>query len=217
MTLRLGYKASAEQFGPRDLVEFAVRAEELGFDSAMTSDHFLPWRHNGGHAPFALAWLTAVGERTSRIRLGTSVLTPTFRYNPAVIAQAFSTLALLYPGRVRWNEIHVWDPSGKLVHEDAFPGMTLVQVLAQGGGGLKALGRHTVAALLNASSAEVNYDLGAGDIIDMFNDAYPGDTDAYEDLKNVFEGYNEQLCPLDRAELEDLLSLTKRGRRVRHR
>jgi hypothetical protein len=104
------------------------------------------------------------------------------------------------------------------VFENAFPGMTLVQVLAQGGGGLKALGRHTVAALLNASSAEVNYDLGAGDVIDMFNDAYPGDTDAYEDLKNVFEGYNEQLCPLDRAELEDLLSpkKMKRDRRVRH-
>jgi coenzyme F420-dependent glucose-6-phosphate dehydrogenase len=98
--LKIGYKASAEQFGPRDLVEFAVRAEHLGFDSAMASDHFLPWRHEGGHAPFALAWLTAVGERTSRIRLGTSVLTPTFRYNPAVIAQAFSTLALLYPDRV---------------------------------------------------------------------------------------------------------------------
>lgn len=98
--LKIGYKASAEQFGPRELVELAVRAEQLGFDSAMTSDHFLPWRHQGGHAPFALAWLTAVGERTTRIQLGTSVLTPTFRYNPAVIAQAFSTLGLLYPGRV---------------------------------------------------------------------------------------------------------------------
>ena len=98
--LTIGYKASAEQFGPRDLVEFGVRAEQLGFDSAVVSDHFLPWRHQGGHAPFALAWLTAVGERTSRIRLGTSVLTPTFRYNPAVIAQAFATLALLYPDRV---------------------------------------------------------------------------------------------------------------------
>jgi coenzyme F420-dependent glucose-6-phosphate dehydrogenase len=98
--LKIGYKVSAEQFGPRDLVECAVRAEHLGFDSAMTSDHFLPWRHRGGHAPFALAWLSAVGERTSRIQLGTSVLTPTFRYNPAVIAQAFSTLALLYPDRV---------------------------------------------------------------------------------------------------------------------
>ena len=82
--MRIGYKASAEQFGPRDLVEFAVRAEQLGFDSATVSDHFLPWRHDGGHAPFALAWLTAVGERTTTLTLGTSVLTPTFRYNPAV-------------------------------------------------------------------------------------------------------------------------------------
>src|SRR3712207_7008671 len=56
------------------------------------------------HAPFSLAWLAAVGERTSRVQLGTSVLTPTFRYNPAIIAQAFGTLACLYPGRVRSEE-----------------------------------------------------------------------------------------------------------------
>jgi coenzyme F420-dependent glucose-6-phosphate dehydrogenase len=100
VALRIGYKASAEQFAPRELVEYAVRAEELGLDSAVVSDHFLPWRHVGGHAPFALSWLAAVGERTSRIQLGTSVLTPTFRYNPAVLAQTFATLGLLYPGRV---------------------------------------------------------------------------------------------------------------------
>jgi coenzyme F420-dependent glucose-6-phosphate dehydrogenase len=81
-------------------VEYAVRAEEVGLDSVVVSDHFLPWRNNGGHAPFALAWLAAVGERTSRVQLGTSVLTPTFRYNPAVIAQAFATFGCLYPGRV---------------------------------------------------------------------------------------------------------------------
>ncbi|MFF0544714.1 glucose-6-phosphate dehydrogenase (coenzyme-F420) [Nocardia thailandica] len=98
--LKLGYKASAEQFGPRELVELAVAAEEHGLDSATVSDHFQPWRHNGGHAPFSLAWLAAVGERTERIQLGTSVLTPTFRYNPAVIAQAFATFGCLYPGRV---------------------------------------------------------------------------------------------------------------------
>ena len=98
--LRIGYKASAEQFGPRELVEYAVRAEEVGLDSAVVSDHFLPWRHEGGHAPSALAWITAVGERTSRIQLGTSVLTPTFRYNPAVLAQTWASLGLLYPGRV---------------------------------------------------------------------------------------------------------------------
>ncbi|WP_433669066.1 glucose-6-phosphate dehydrogenase (coenzyme-F420) [Nocardia sp. CA-136227] len=98
--LKLGYKASAEQFGPRELVELAVAAEEHGLDSATVSDHFQPWRHNGGHAPFSLAFLAAVGERTNRIQLGTSVLTPTFRYNPAVIAQAFATLGCLYPDRI---------------------------------------------------------------------------------------------------------------------
>ena len=100
MGLKVGYKASAEQFGPRDLVEYAVRAEELGLDSVMVSDHFLPWRHEGGHAPFALSWMSAVAERTNRVQIGTSVLTPTFRYNPAVIAQAFATMSLLSNGRV---------------------------------------------------------------------------------------------------------------------
>jgi coenzyme F420-dependent glucose-6-phosphate dehydrogenase len=100
MGLTVGYKASAEQFGPRELVEYAVRAEAVGLDSVLVSDHFLPWRHEGGHAPFALSWMAAVGERTRRVRIGTSVLTPTFRHHPAVIAQAFATMALLYDGRV---------------------------------------------------------------------------------------------------------------------
>ncbi|MGB7362581.1 MAG: glucose-6-phosphate dehydrogenase (coenzyme-F420) [Rhodococcus sp. (in: high G+C Gram-positive bacteria)] len=98
--LKLGYKASAEQFGPRELVEIAVLAESSGMDSATVSDHFQPWRHEGGHAPFSLAWMTAVGERTEHLQLGTSVMTPTFRYNPAVIAQAFATMACLYPDRI---------------------------------------------------------------------------------------------------------------------
>ena len=100
MTIKVGYKASAEQFGPRDLVEFAVLAEQFGLDSVLVSDHFLPWRHTGGHAPFALTWMAAVGERTRRVQIGTSVLTPTFRYNPAVIAQAFATMAVLYDDRI---------------------------------------------------------------------------------------------------------------------
>jgi coenzyme F420-dependent glucose-6-phosphate dehydrogenase len=98
--LRIGYKASAEQFGPRELVELAVLAEQHGLDTVVVSDHYQPWRHEGGHAPFSLAWMSAVGERTSRVLLGTSVLTPTFRYHPAVIAQAFATMGCLFPGRV---------------------------------------------------------------------------------------------------------------------
>ncbi|MFL6160909.1 MAG: glucose-6-phosphate dehydrogenase (coenzyme-F420) [Jatrophihabitantaceae bacterium] len=100
MALRIGYKASAEQFAPRQLLDYAVQAEELGLDSVTLSDHFQPWQHEGGHAPFSLSWLAAAGERTSRVQLGTSVLTPTFRYHPAVIAQAFGTLGCLYPGRM---------------------------------------------------------------------------------------------------------------------
>jgi len=100
MTLTLGYKASAEQFDPRELVEIAVAAEGHGMQSVAVSDHFQPWRHEGGHAPFSLSWMAAVGERTSTIRIGTSVMTPTFRYNPAVIAQAFATMGVLYPGRI---------------------------------------------------------------------------------------------------------------------
>jgi coenzyme F420-dependent glucose-6-phosphate dehydrogenase len=98
--LTLGYKASAEQFGPRDLLEFSVKAEQVGFDSVMISDHFQPWRHTGGHAPYSFSWLGALGERTSRILMGTSVVTPTFRYHPSIIAQAMGTLGALYPGRV---------------------------------------------------------------------------------------------------------------------
>ncbi|MBZ2196113.1 glucose-6-phosphate dehydrogenase (coenzyme-F420) [Occultella gossypii] len=100
LPLKLGYKASAEQFAPRELVEIAVAAEAHGMESVAVSDHFQPWRHDGGHAPFSLAWMAAVGERTSRVQIGTSVLTPTFRYNPAVIAQAFATMGVLYPGRI---------------------------------------------------------------------------------------------------------------------
>ena len=97
--LKLGYKAAAEQFGPRELLDFSVIAEEVGFDSIMVSDHFQPWRHHGGHAPYSLAWMAALGERTSRVIIGTSALTPTFRYHPAIVAQAMGTIAVLNPGR----------------------------------------------------------------------------------------------------------------------
>src|SRR4051794_28519470 len=98
--VRFGYKASAEQFGPAELLRYAVTAEERGFDSVFVSDHFQPWRHDGGHAPAALPWLGALVARTERVTVGTSVLTPTFRYHPAVVAQAFATLGCLAPGRV---------------------------------------------------------------------------------------------------------------------
>jgi len=98
--LRLGYKASAEQFSSRELLNFAVAAEKSGFVSVFISDHFQPWRHSDGHAPFAFSWLAAAGESTSRVLLGTSVNTPTFRYHPALVAQAFGTLGEMFPERM---------------------------------------------------------------------------------------------------------------------
>jgi coenzyme F420-dependent glucose-6-phosphate dehydrogenase len=98
--IRLGYKASAEQFGPGPLLDFACLAEATGFDSVFVSDHFQPWKHTDGHAPFSLTWLGALGARTSRIVIGTSVMTPTFRYHPSIVAQAFGTLGAMVPGRV---------------------------------------------------------------------------------------------------------------------
>ena len=98
--MKFGYKASAEQFGPRELLDFGILAEEVGFDSVAVSDHFQPWRHTGGHAPYSFSWMGALGERTNRVLMATSVVTPTFRYHPSVVAQAMATLGVMYPERV---------------------------------------------------------------------------------------------------------------------
>jgi coenzyme F420-dependent glucose-6-phosphate dehydrogenase len=98
--LKIGYKASAEQFGPDKLLNFSCVAEEVGFDSVFISDHFQPWKHTDGHAPASIPWLGALGARTKRIVMGTSVMTPTFRYHPSIVAQSFATLAVMFPNRV---------------------------------------------------------------------------------------------------------------------
>lgn len=98
--IRLGYKASSEQFAPRELLEFAVKADLLGLDTVAISDHFQPFRHTGGHSPFSFAWMGALVERTRTVAIGTSVITPTFRHHPSTIAQGFATLACLAPDRI---------------------------------------------------------------------------------------------------------------------
>jgi coenzyme F420-dependent glucose-6-phosphate dehydrogenase len=98
--MRYGYKASAEQFESRALLDFSLEAERRGFDTIAVSDHFQPWRHTGGHAPGALTWLGALGHASQGAMVGTSVLTPTMRYHPSIVAQAFATLARLTSGPV---------------------------------------------------------------------------------------------------------------------
>jgi coenzyme F420-dependent glucose-6-phosphate dehydrogenase len=102
--LEIGYKASAEQFPASELLAYARLAEEAGFESVAVSDHFQPFRHTGGHAPAALPWLGALAATTTRVRIGTSVSTPTMRFHPSVLAQAFATIENLAPGRRRrWS------------------------------------------------------------------------------------------------------------------
>jgi hypothetical protein len=83
------------------------------------------------------------------------------------------------------------------VFSNAFPGRNLGQIVQANGGGLNALGRHTVAALLNAASPEVEYGMTPAQVIEAFNAAYASGN--YEAQKNVFEGYNERGCTVDKS------------------
>src|ERR1043165_6697035 len=97
--LQLGWKAGTEQYPPVELAEYALAAEQAGFDSIDASDHFHPWSEQG-QACFVWSWLGAVAARTDKIMLGTGVTRPILRYHPAVIAQAAATLACFAPRRV---------------------------------------------------------------------------------------------------------------------
>jgi TAT-translocated FGD2 family F420-dependent dehydrogenase len=96
----LGFMLAHEQFTVPQLVEFGAAAEQAGFDFVATSDHLQPWQSNEGHAGMCWITMSALGQKTNRIHMGPTVTCPTFRYNPAVVAQAFASLDTLYPGRI---------------------------------------------------------------------------------------------------------------------
>src|SRR3954464_5539080 len=85
--VKFGYTLMTEQSGPKDLVRYAVQAEDVGFDFEVSSDHYSPWLTEQGHAPYAWSVLGAVAHATSRVELATYVTCPTQRYHPAVVAQ----------------------------------------------------------------------------------------------------------------------------------
>lgn len=96
--LTVGYAAMLEQFGPTEVVDYTAGAEGSGFSGCMAADHFQPWVPAQGQAAFVWNVLTAVGERT-RGDLGPGVTCPSFRFHPAIVAQAAATLEAMYPGR----------------------------------------------------------------------------------------------------------------------
>ena len=113
----VGFMLAHEQFTVPRLIDIGVTAEEAGFDLLATSDHFQPWQANEGHSGEAWATLGALSQRTQRVWMGTTVTCPTFRYNPAVVAEAFATLDSLAPGR-----IFLGIGSGEALNEQAATG-----------------------------------------------------------------------------------------------
>lgn len=96
--LQLGWKAGPEQYPPTELCDYAVVAEQAGFETIDVSDHFHPWSE-AGQAAFTWTWLGAAAVRTKRIHLGTGITCPILRYHPSVIAQAAATVSCFAPGR----------------------------------------------------------------------------------------------------------------------
>jgi coenzyme F420-dependent glucose-6-phosphate dehydrogenase len=97
--LELGYALSSEEFGPTDLIEAAGIAESLGFQFALISDHFHPWTNQQPHSPFVWSVIGGISQSVKALSLGTGVTCPLMRYNPAIIAQAAATSAVMMPGR----------------------------------------------------------------------------------------------------------------------
>src|SRR5271163_2552731 len=110
----VGFMLAHEQFPVPELVNLGVAAEQAGFDLLATSDHLQPWQANERHAGEAWVTMAALGERTKRVWIGPTVTCPSFRYNPAVVAEAFAALNLLYPGR-----IFLGIGSGEALNEEA--------------------------------------------------------------------------------------------------
>jgi G6PDH family F420-dependent oxidoreductase len=96
--VQIGCFLSSEEFGPRDLVEQAKRAEQAGFHALWISDHYHPWNDEQGHSPFVWSVIGAIAEATG-LTVTTGVTCPTIRIHPAIIAQAAATSAVLSGGR----------------------------------------------------------------------------------------------------------------------
>jgi coenzyme F420-dependent glucose-6-phosphate dehydrogenase len=97
--MEFGYNLSSEEHSPNDLVKNAMRAEEIGFEFALISDHYHPWLDRQGHSPFVWSLIGGIAHTTQRLRLGTGVTCPIMRIHPAIIAQAAATAAAMMPGR----------------------------------------------------------------------------------------------------------------------
>lgn len=141
--MKIGYKLATEAFGPREIVRQARQAEQAGFDFVELSDHFHPWLDNQGHSGFTWSMLGAIASETETVGLVTGVTCPSFRYHPAIVAQAAATVAVLSEGRFtlgvgageRLNEhiVGVEFPPVRRRHEVFREALQIIRLLWQGG------------------------------------------------------------------------------------
>src|ERR1700709_1257262 len=95
----IGYAAALEQFHPTELLNHSILAEEAGFKGVMAADHFQPWVPQQGQNGFVWSWMPARGQATKTMTFGPGVTCPSFRFHPALVAQAAATQAAMTPGR----------------------------------------------------------------------------------------------------------------------
>lgn len=141
--MKIGYKLATEAFDPKQIVVQARQAEQAGLDFVEISDHFHPWLDTQGHSGFTWSILGTLAAVTDRIGLATGVTCPSFRYHPAIVAQAAATVAILSDGRFtlgvgsgeRLNE-HVTGqefPGVHRRHERLREALEIIRLLWQGG------------------------------------------------------------------------------------
>ncbi len=95
----IGYAAALEQFHPTELLHYSQLAERRGFKGVMAADHFQPWVPAQGHNAFVWSWMAALGATTTSMTFGPGVTCASFRYHPALVAQAAATQGAMTPGR----------------------------------------------------------------------------------------------------------------------
>ncbi|UYN83799.1 MAG: TIGR03557 family F420-dependent LLM class oxidoreductase [Microcella sp.] len=94
----IGYATALEQLEPREAVRLATLAEHHGFSGVIAADAAQPFTPTQGQAGFVWNIVSALGAHTTG-ELGVGALAPTYRWHPALVAQASATLESLYPGR----------------------------------------------------------------------------------------------------------------------
>jgi coenzyme F420-dependent glucose-6-phosphate dehydrogenase len=98
--VRISIQAAHEQTNPLDLLNDVIKMDKKGIEKCWSSDHYMPWWHTGSSGGAAWPWIGAALAKTSKIIVGTGVTPPILRYHPAIVAQVFATLGVMFPNRV---------------------------------------------------------------------------------------------------------------------